>query len=264
MNSKPTRRWAYVTSAIAGVLLALVCYLPARWFAPLASNALDGKIEFQDVRGSVWFGSASVTAKPNTSEKGAEHAVNAMSVSWDIRPQWVGLRGVFRVPCCSEKGIEWGLKLSPTSSDLSIKNSDFQLPDKALQRFATPFNALGLDGDIRLTTSDMHVVWNRDGQVRVIGRAQIDALGISTRLTQLRPVGSYRLTYSGSEPNQMEMSTLSGPLKITGTGKWTGQTWAFRGVAAANEGYETALVNVLNILGKTEENKTLISIGTER
>jgi general secretion pathway protein N len=50
-------------------------------------------------------------------------------------------------------------------------------------------------------------------------------------------------------------------LLLNGEGQWVGARLRFKGEASAQEGQETALNNLLNILGRRQGTRSLISLG---
>jgi general secretion pathway protein N len=50
-------------------------------------------------------------------------------------------------------------------------------------------------------------------------------------------------------------------LRLQGSGEWTGQGWRFKGEASADPQSEAALQNLLNMLGRREGGKALLTLG---
>ena len=57
------------------------------------------------------------------------------------------------------------------------------------------------------------------------------------------------------------MSTIDGPLQLRGSGEWGAGGVRFRGEASAEPLNETALSNLLNIIGRRDGARSVISIG---
>nr|WP_309246731.1 type II secretion system protein N [Ramlibacter montanisoli] len=123
-----------------------------------------------------------------------------------------------------------------------------------------PWNTLQLDGEVRLTTQGLSVEWV-EGRPVVAGRAELVALRVASRLSTLRPMGSYRITLEGGSQATLRLETLEGSLQLSGTGQWVGRRLRFRGEASAVPGREAALANLLNIIGRRTGERSLISIG---
>jgi general secretion pathway protein N len=87
---------------------------------------------------------------------------------------------------------------------------------------------------------------------------------LSSRLSTLRPMGSYRLQlqgHQGTTPMQVQLDTLSGQLHLQGRGEWIGERWRFEGEARADPAVEAALSNLLNVLGRRQGNKAQLTMG---
>ena len=93
------------------------------------------------------------------------------------------------------------------------------------------------------------------------GQAQLDALSMSSRLSTLRPMGSYRLTLQGGATPTLGLQTLQGALQLSGSGQWVGQRLRFTGEASAAPEREGALSNLLNIIGRRNGARSLITLG---
>ena len=73
----------------------------------------------------------------------------------------------------------------------------------------TPWNTLQPQGRLILQTQGLEAVWSA-GRMALAGRAQLDAMSMSSRLSTLRPMGSYRLELTGGEVPALALSTLQG------------------------------------------------------
>ena len=84
-------------------------------------------------------------------------------------------------------------------------------------------------------------------------------------MTTLETLGSYRLTLSrrpnDNGPTRLTLSTQDGPLQLTGSGTWGPGGVRFRGEARSAAVDEAALSNLLNIIGRRDGARSVISIG---
>ena len=102
------------------------------------------------------------------------------------------------------------------------------------------------------------------GRMQLQGQARLDALDMSSRLSTLRPMGSYRLLLqggSGGQAPQLTLSTLDGALLLSGNGQWVGQRLRFTGEASAAPERAAALANLLNIIGRRSGARSIITLG---
>jgi general secretion pathway protein N len=94
------------------------------------------------------------------------------------------------------------------------------------------------------------------------GELDAQVLDMATRLSTLRPIGSYALQLrSTPERSSLELSTLRGDLLLQGQGQWVGGRLRFSGEASASPEREAALANLLNIIGRRQGSRSVIQIG---
>jgi general secretion pathway protein N len=86
-------------------------------------------------------------------------------------------------------------------------------------------------------------------------------MDISTALSTLKPLGSYRLTMEGGTRPTLLLATQEGSLELSGSGQWNGRALRFDGEARAAPGREDALSNLLNIIGRRDGARSLITLG---
>ena len=121
-------------------------------------------------------------------------------------------------------------------------------------------------GELTLATDNLAFDWAQ-GRLVSSGKAELKAMQVSSRLSTLDPLGSYRMTLTapaaGAAPAspQLTLRTLDGALQLSGGGQWTGRGLSFRGQAQAAAGFEPALNNLLNIIGRRAGATSVISIG---
>jgi general secretion pathway protein N len=121
-----------------------------------------------------------------------------------------------------------------------------------------------MGGTLRLTSPGM-TIESVQGRMRFSGDAALDVAHVSSRVSTLDTLGSYRLTLRGDAGSgdgaRMELITVDGALRLSGSGQWAGSGLRFRGEASAAEGSEPALNNLLNIIGRRQGARSVISIG---
>jgi len=104
-----------------------------------------------------------------------------------------------------------------------------------------------------------------EGRWRLDGKVDLALEGVSSRLTTLDTLGSYKVTLTGGSGTNsatlLSVTTLDGPLQLTGNGTWGPGGIKFRGEARAASADEAALSNLLNIIGRRDGARSIISIG---
>jgi len=84
---------------------------------------------------------------------------------------------------------------------------------------------------------------------------------MASRLSTLKPMGSYRVTLAGGASPELRLTTLAGPLQLSGQGQWVGQRLRFDGEASSAPESQAALSNLLNIIGRRNGARAIIKVG---
>ena len=249
--------WA-LAGVLAGLLLTVLLQAPARWFTPLLQTASGGRFVLHDARGTFWQGSAQLTL---TGGAGSSDAATLPGrLAWTLAPGWSGLQADLLADCCMQHA--WRLQFQPRwdGARLTLADSLSQWPARALSGLGTPWNTVQPEGLLALSTQGLAFDWT-GGRLRVTGRAQLDASQMSSRLSTLKPMGSYRLTVQGGESATLQLETLEGGLQLSGRGEWVGAKLRFDGVASAAPERQDALANLLNIIGRRDGDRAIIKVG---
>lgn len=251
--------WGWgVAGAILGILVAVVAFAPARWLAAGVERATQGQVALAEVRGTVWGGSARLvlTGGPGSTDAAALPG----RVAWEIHPRWDGLAARLYAQCCTAQPVDLRAHLRWGGARVQVADHRSNWPASVLAGLGTPWNTLQLEGEVQLATQGLSVEWVA-GRPAVSGRAELVASRVASRLSTLRPMGSYRITLAGGAQASLRLETLEGSLLLSGTGQWVGQRLRFRGEASATPGREAALANLLNIIGRRRGERSIISIG---
>jgi general secretion pathway protein N len=268
-----TRRWA-ITGALVGALLALIVAAPARWLAAALQSATDGHLQLADAQGSIWSGDAVLVL---TAGSGAREARALPGrIAWTLAPAgWgLGLRLGLRHDCCLNG--EWVARLKPGFGSLTAVIEPGAANGQAASRdwlgawpaallvgLGTPWNTLQPGGALRVVPQGLSLEWVR-GRFAMHGRLDVELRDFSSRLATLPRLGSYRFSVIGDAQAgsaRVELATLDGALQLSGSGSWSASGLRLRGEATAAEADQAALNNLLNIIGRREGARSLLSIG---
>ena len=254
-----SRAWAVLGAAL-GVAGALCWHAPASWAGAAAAAATDGVVHLVDADGTVWRGSARLQL--GAEADGAQAAGLPGRVHWQAGLDGAALLVALRADCCMAASQALRLLSRWGGYSVSLADGESQWPAALLGALGAPWNTLQPQGELRLRARGLSVEW-LDGQARLAGEMQVDALAMQSRLSTLRPVGSYRATLraaAGAAPT-LQLQTLEGPLQVQGSGQWVGGRLQFRGEASADPAAESVLDNLLNMVGRRQGNRSVISLG---
>lgn len=251
--------WAWAAGGAAlGLLAALVLFAPAQWLAGQVQAATRGRIVLNEPRGTVWNGSAQLLFTGGPGSK--DSAALPSRLDWRLRPTLSGLRAELTSTCCTAQPLALQWRPRWAGGALSMSDGRSQWPAALLAGLGTPWNTLQLEGDLALDSQGLSVEW-AEGRLAMAGKADLTAQRVSSRLSTLRPMGSYRLTLLGGTAPALQLVTLDGSLQLSGSGQWVGSRLRFTGEASATPENEAALANLLNIIGRRNGARSIITIG---
>lgn len=257
-------RWA-IAGAVLGALVGSVVFAPATWLARAVAAASGERLLLGDARGTIWSGSAVpvLTGGPGSRDAAALPGRLAWTLAWrgtalEIRAtQACCLNGVLTLRV--NPGLaRWSVTLVPSADWIG------QWPSAWLGGLGTPWNTLQLGGSLRLQSPGISVERIAE-RWRIDGTLDVDLVDASSRLSTLDTLGSYRLRLVGDAANAgqptLALTTQDGALQLSGDGSWGPGGVRFRGEARAAPDDEAALANLLNIIGRRDGARSVISIG---
>lgn len=257
--SRRAAPWAWAFGgAWLGLLSALIAFAPAHWLAGAVQRASAGQVVLNQPRGTVWNGSAQLLL---TGGAGSNDAAALPSrLEWRLRPAWGGLRIELLAACCTPQPLALQARLRWGGAQVTIGDTQAHWPAALLAGLGTPWNTLQIEGDLQLATQGLSVEWI-EGRLAIAGQAELTAQRLSSRLSTLRPMGSYRISLLGGATPTLQLDTLEGSLQLRGSGQWVGSRLRFSGEASAAPEREAALSNLLNIIGRRNGARSIITIG---
>jgi general secretion pathway protein N len=254
-------RWA-LGAACLGAMGALILFAPAAWLARAVHAATSGHVLLAQAQGSVWQGSAQLLLTGGYQSQDAASLPGR--VNWTLRPTWQGYKPAARItlgmPCCAEQAVQLVAQPGWSQSAMDLLPAKIHLPAQWLSGLGAPWNTLDPQGQLALSSDALRVQWS-EGRMRLQGQLMLDLQAMSSRLSTLSPLGDYRLSLSGGDVPVISLQTLQGALQLTGSGQIVGSRIRFNGEASAAPAQMDALSNVLNIIGRRQGNKSLISLG---
>ena len=249
--------WA-LAGLLLGSLIALALFAPAQWLAQAVAQASAGQVQLAQARGTLWHGSAQLVLTGGNASQ--DRAALPGRIDWQLRPTFSGLRASLHAACCTDRPLQLQMQLRWGGAQITLADSQSHWPAAVLTGLGTPWNTLQPQGQLQLRTTDLQADWAA-GRMVLSGQAQLDALAMSSRLSTVAPMGSYRLELQGGAVPTLTLQTLEGSLQLSGSGQWIGQRLRFAGEASAAPEREAALANLLNIIGRRSGARSLITLG---
>ena len=257
-------RWS-IFGALLGGLLALLMFAPASWLARAVDTASSGHLLITDARGSIWDGSGVLVLTGGAGSRDASALPGRLR--WAMGLQGFGLLLKLRQDCCINSEMQWLLRPGWGRYEVKLASSTDWLarwPAAWLAGLGTPWNTLQLGGSLRLSAREFRLE-RVQGRWRQFGQLDLELLNLSSRVSTVEPLGSYRFSVIADPANtdvtQLKLITLDGALLLNGQGSLSGGRARFLGDASAAPGREAALNNLLNIIGRRQGARSVISIG---
>jgi general secretion pathway protein N len=250
-------RWG-LAGALLGGLGALVLFAPAAWVASALQKASKQQIVLSDPRGTVWNGSAQLVLTGGADSRDATALPER--VQWTLRPSISGAHAQVLATCCSAKPMLVAFSPRWGGAQVQIQALVLSLPAQLLAGLGTPWNTLAPQGRLQIQSDTLSIEW-LEGRTTLKGSATLEMNDMSSRLSTLRPLGDYRLTLSGGSLPSLQLQTLQGALQLSGSGQWVGSRLRFSGEASAAPDREAALSNLLNIIGRRQGLRSVITLG---
>lgn len=235
-----------LAAAFAAALTAVV-RAPAAWIGDWFQA--HGRLRFIDSRGTIWNGSAMLGLSD-----GRQVTLVPGRLSWKI-----GLAAIVsgRVSAeISHSALAAPLAVSLAARSIALKAGRAELPAALLAALGVPFNTVRPGGTLGLRWTDVEL-----HRGALAGNLQIDWSEAQSALSNIAPLGSYRLLVTGAGATaQLQLETLRGPLRLQGTGTVDAGQVRFKGVASADPDMLPALIGLISVLGPRSGDQALLII----
>ncbi|MDR2836985.1 MAG: type II secretion system protein N [Azonexus sp.] len=267
-----TRR--FILWSLAGMVamaLTALAFLPAAWLAPLVERETGGRLTLGDAEGTVWRGSALIGGKVEKTADGGEAVTPLLPGRFVWRLSPLILLGQVDLELANPDALgesgelgELGqpLKLRGNWRQFALDAAALRLPGERLASLGAPLNTIQPAGRLLLAWGPLQFTRLEEGW-RINGSMNLRIDDLASRLSPIKPLGSYRLALAWQgEEAPLTLTTAQGPLLLNGNGVWANGRLRFSGAAAAAAGQEEGLANLLNLLGqpRREGDKNVIGL----
>jgi general secretion pathway protein N len=268
----PRSRIRVVLIALACLVAAVVTVLltaPASVIDWGLGKATDGRFRLADASGSIWNGrgrlvfvdilTEALRDERAPTERGPAALAGVVLpgfVSWTVKP-WPLLLGRLEA-VASHESMAAPVTIVGTTQRLDVSAGGLRLPSIAFARLGSPWSAVQPVSSFAASWQALVV-----SRGRLQGKLALELRDVASALTPVRPLGAYRIDVdSTGEAAQLRMTTLEGPLRLSGGGNWTARGGVRATIAAeADESERLRLQSLLGLLGRREGTRTIIKIG---
>jgi general secretion pathway protein N len=245
--SYATRRLAaagpWIAVAVLSVIVTLGAMLPAAWIVPQFAKATAGHVNLVDPAGSLWKGSATLMLAAGSDGSGA--TLLPGRIEWKTA-FWPLFTGHVHMQMRQTDAMPDDVFVDASRMGSTLSPGTIAVPASLLAGLGAPFNTLQMEGNVRLTWTEWRVLGNSTfGQVTV-------ALGdMASRVSRVKPLGSYNVVFQAEgQSGTIDLTTLRGPLLLTGKGSVSAGSTVFNGTATSAPDQRDNLAGLLNLLGR--------------
>ena len=264
----PSIRWqiALAISGLFAALAVIVTQAPASLLDPVLSRFTQGRVRLAEAQGTLWHGRGRIVladireASSAAAEPAAAASVPGVVIpgtfGWRIAPAMLLLGSLDAR--LEHDSIREPVLLTGRLGELRVTPGSLNLPSVALDRLGSPWNTIRPSGSLTISWENLTL---RDGRFQ--GRGSIELSRMASALTPVRPLGAYRIDIVGSGAQAtLTMNTLSGPLRLEGSGGWDARSGLrFTAEARADEPEKARLLPLLGLMGRREGERFIIKIG---
>jgi len=203
----------YCVVAVLAYLIALAATLPATWISRAIERASSEGLLVRSPAGTVWTGNARVYAKERSGPP-----LELGELRWKTRWSALFTGKLVTDVAFANAARPVHLELSPFG--LSLRGLDVTLPAQVLASFAPGLETFGPGGVLRVRSDGLRVE-----RGSILGLAEVEWRNVRFSRAPGLLLGSHvaRLRGGGNKVD-IELGTLEGALRLSGTGTWDPKT----------------------------------------
>ncbi|MDB5841237.1 MAG: type secretion system protein [Herminiimonas sp.] len=236
----------WLAAAAAAVVLTALAFLPASWMSAMLEKQTAGRLTLGDAQGTLWRGSAFIGGAPS----GADPVTPLLPgrFAWRLSP--LVLLGRVDAELANPAALSQPVAVTGSWHQWQVSPASILLPAERLAGLGAPLNTVQPSGQMKLSWNPLQVARQGD-KVELVGSMNLEMNDIASRLSPVKPLGAYNLAFDWrGEQAQLTLTTIRGPMLLSGSGRLGSGRTQFSGKAEAQAGQEERLANLLNLLGQ--------------
>ncbi|GAO34652.1 general secretory pathway protein N [Sulfuricella sp. T08] len=241
------RRLLYALAGVGLYVVSLIATAPASMMDWMLLRLTNNRIILVQPEGGLWYGKAR-----NLMLKTADGGLRSMgSVNWEILLlPLLKLELAARLEVADGQSNSSGI-IAAGFGKLHLRQMRATLPVSLLSEFMPTWQTWKPNGALKISTDEFTL-----SQQGVRGTAELEWRNASLGLSQVNPLGDYRVNIQGDQKiAQISVSTISGVLHLVGKGGWSeSDGLSFRGTALADPSKRAELRDFLRLLGSEQSN----------
>ncbi|CAD6540815.1 type II secretion system protein N [Paraburkholderia metrosideri] len=233
----------WLVIAVLSAAVVMLTLLPAAWITPQFAKQTRGHVNLVDPAGSLWHGSATLMLAAGSDMSAA--TLLPGRIEWTTS-FWPLFTGRVRMTMRHSEAMPDPITVDATLRTVNVTPGAMSVPASLLGGLGAPFNTLDLQGNVQLSWSDWRS-FNREA----FGQLTVTLNDASSRISLVKPLGSYRVLFQAQGASStLDLTTMKGPLMLSGNGTVSAASTSFHGVASAAPEARDNLAGLLNLLGR--------------
>ncbi|MBL8516619.1 MAG: type II secretion system protein N [Betaproteobacteria bacterium] len=237
--------WRWVLFFLAVLLIALAARLPASWAVSQVQDRLKAKVDIDNVKGTIWQGSADLKLP---------QGIVIEQATWEVAP----IPLLFLSPRFTLQSASPDLKGRTSVAlgfrSVEINELDATVTARLVSAIEPRIGALAPEGSLRIMVYQMDCF--NDG---CEGQTRLQWENAAVALSELRPLGDYLgiLDLKRTKAHY-ELKTMKGTLRAAGRGNWEqGKLPTFTGELSAPPDQLSKVQGLMRLLGTPDERGVL-------
>lgn len=259
---------------LLGIGLGWAWWAPAAWMGSALASLSHSRLLLTETEGSMWRGQGQLVLA------GGPGSLDRMALGGRVAWRWrlgrapdgaAALQLQLEHPSALARPVAlsfvpgWGSMALHVHDAQGPRETRLRLPAAWLVGLGTPWNTLQPEGmiDLQSTALSWTVVSGQPPRVDVSLRLELQRM--AARVSTLPVLGDYEMRVEPTVPDPglrlIVVSRAESALQVQGFGRWhPGQRFEFQGEAQAATGQEAALSNLLNIIGRRDGPRSVITL----
>lgn len=230
----PRRIAVYVAFGLAIYAATLIATIPASWASRALERTSAQKLQLREPAGSLWAGSGRLYANQRSGP-----LLDLGELRW--RTSWSAILDARLAIDLTLGDAPSAVQVLLSPSGTTLRGLELALPGQIVAAFSPALEGLGPQGLLRLRSADLRIDGNS-----ILGLAELEWRQVQLARAPGLDLGSHlaRLRGGGSKVD-IELSTIDGPLRLSGSGTWSRDAGLSLSGAAEHDAGNAALAAFL-------------------
>jgi len=219
---------------------------PLHWLTSIVASESSCRVSISQPAGTIWAGSTQLgfSDVKSTGSQGCQRPqAKSERFSWESQCSVLERQCKWMI---QYPNAERPLELTVKRHAFNLSSNQIELSPQWLDVLGGPWRSLHLRGKLIIRWTDL--TWDSSRK----GLVEVEFVDVTSPISPVKPLGSYRLTFQLNQVISIELSTIEGVLHLAGKGSLELGRLSFQGDAMARPESLESLIGLLSIVGKKD------------